>query len=48
MNQMLSITHEIIKSFDDGFEVRSVLYIYIYIYIYKAFDDVCIKGLFSS
>ena len=25
INRLLSITHEIYKSFDDGFEVRSVL-----------------------
>ena len=27
-NQILSITHEIYKSFDDGFEVRGVLFKY--------------------
>ena len=33
--QLLSITHEIYKSFDDGFEVRSV-----FLDISKAFDKV--------
>ena len=34
-NQLLSITHEIYSSFDDGFEVRSV-----FLDISKAFDKV--------
>ena len=39
-NQLLSITHEIYKSFDDGNEVRSVL-----LDMSKAFDKVWHKGL---
>ena len=35
INQLLSITHEIYKSFDDGLEVRSV-----FLDISKAFDKV--------
>ena len=35
INQLLSITHEICSSFDDGFEVRSV-----FLDISKAFDKV--------
>ena len=35
MNQLLSITHEIYKSFDNGFEVKSV-----FLDISKAFDKV--------
>ena len=35
INQLLSITHEIYSSFDDGFEVRSV-----FLDISKAFDKV--------
>ena len=35
INQLLSITHEIYKSFDDGFEVRGV-----FLDISKAFDKV--------
>ena len=34
-NQLISITHEIYQSFDDGFEVRGVL-----IDIFKAFDKI--------
>ena len=37
------ITHEIYKSLDDGFEVRSV-----FLNIYKAFDKVSDQGLFSN
>ena len=40
MNQHLSITHEICKSFDDGLEVRGV-----FLDISKAFDKVWHKGL---
>ena len=39
-NQLLSITHEIYKSFDNGFEVRGV-----FLDISKAFDKVWHKGL---
>ena len=39
INKLLSITHEIYKSFDDGLEVRSV-----FLYISKAFDEVCRDG----
>ena len=39
INKLLSITHEIYKSFDDGLEVRSV-----FLYISKAFDEVCHDG----
>ena len=39
-NQLLSITHEIFQSFDEGFEVRSV-----FLNISKAFDKVWQKGL---
>ena len=35
INQLLSITHEICKSFDDGYEVRGV-----FLDISKAFDKV--------
>ena len=41
--QLLSITHEIYKSFDDGFEVRSV-----FLDISKAFDKVWHDGLSSN
>ena len=40
MNQLLSIAHEIYKSFDDGRDVRGV-----FLDIYKAFDKVWHKGL---
>ena len=40
INQLLSITHEIYSSFDDGFEVRSVL-----LDISKAFDKVWHEGI---
>ena len=40
VNQLLSITHEIYKSFDDGFEVRGV-----FLDISKAFDKVWYKGI---
>ena len=40
MNQLLSITHEIYKSFDDGLEVRSV-----FLDISKAFDKVWHEGI---
>ena len=40
INQLLSITHEIYKSFDDGLEVRSV-----FLDISKAFDKVWHEGL---
>ena len=36
INQLLSITHEMYRSFNDGLEVRTVL-----LYISKAFDKVC-------
>ena len=39
-NQLISITHEIYQSFDDGFEVRGV-----FLEIYKAFDKVWHNGL---
>ena len=39
-NQLISITHEIYQSFDDGFEVRGVL-----IDIFKAFDKIWHNGL---
>ena len=39
-NQLISITHEIYKSFDDGFEVRAV-----FLDISKAFDKVWHNGL---
>ena len=39
-NQLLSITHQIYKSFDDGHEVRSV-----FLDMSKAFDKVWHKGL---
>ena len=39
-NQLISITHEIYKSFDDGYEVRGVL-----LHISKAFDKVWHQGL---
>ena len=40
INQLLSIIHEIYKSFDDGFEVRGV-----FLDISKAFDKVWHKGI---
>ena len=40
INQLISITHEIDKSFDDGYEVRGVI-----LYISKAFDNVRHQGL---
>ena len=40
INQLLSITHNIYKSFDDGYEVRDV-----FLDISKAFDKVCHNGL---
>ena len=40
INQLLAITHEIYKSFDDGFEVRGV-----FLDISKAFDKVWYEGL---
>ena len=40
INQLLSITHEIYKSFDDGFEVRSV-----FLGISKTFDKVWHQGI---
>ena len=40
INQLLSITHEIFQSFDEGFEVSSV-----FLDISKAFDKVWHKGL---
>ena len=40
INQLLSITHEIYKSFDDGPEVRSV-----FLDISKAFDKVWHDGV---
>ena len=40
INQLLSITHKIYKSFDDGLDVRGV-----FLDISKAFDKVWYKGL---
>ena len=40
INQLLSITNEIYKSFDDGYEVRGV-----FVDISKAFDKVWHNGL---
>ena len=40
INQLISITYEIDKSFDDGYEVRGVI-----LYISKAFDNVRHQGL---
>ena len=40
INQLLSITHEIYKSFDNGLEVRGI-----FLGISKAFDEVWCKGL---
>ena len=40
INQLLSITHEIYKSFDDGWEVRGV-----FLDISKAFDKVWHQGV---
>ena len=40
INQLLSITHEIYKSFDDGLKVRGI-----FLGISKAFDKVWYKGL---
>ena len=41
INQLISITHEIYKSFDDGYEVRGV-----FLDILKAFDKVWHQGLY--
>ena len=43
INQLLSITHEIFTSFDNGLDVRNV-----FLEISKAFDKVGTKGLFSN
>ena len=40
INQLLSITHKIYQSFDDGFDVRSV-----FLDISKAFDKVWNDGI---
>ena len=40
ISQLLSITHEIFKSFDDGLEIRSV-----FLGIPKAFDKVSHEGI---
>ena len=40
INQLLSITHEIYKSFDDGFKVRGA-----FLDISKVFDKVWHKGI---
>ena len=40
INQLLSITHEIYQSFDEGFDVRSV-----FLHISKAFDKVWHDGI---
>ena len=40
INQLLAITYEIYKSFDEGCEVRGV-----FLAIYKAFDKVWHEGL---
>ena len=40
VNQLLSVTHEIYKLFDDGFDVRSV-----FLDISKAFDEVWHEGI---
>ena len=40
LNQLISITHEIYQSFDNGFEVRGV-----FLDISKAFDKVWHNGL---
>ena len=40
VNQLLAVTHEIYKSFDEGFEVRGV-----FLDISKAFDKVWHEGL---
>ena len=43
VNQLLAITHEIYKSFDEGFEVRGV-----FLDISKAFDKVWHEGLLTK
>ena len=40
MYQLLSITHEIYQSFDNGFEIRGI-----FLDIFKAFDKAWYKGL---
>ena len=40
INQLLAITHEIYKSFDEGFEVKGV-----FLNISKEFDKVWYEGL---
>ena len=43
INQLLSITHEIYSSFDDGFEVKSV-----FLDICKTFNKVWHEMIYSS
>ena len=40
INQLISITHEIYQSFDDGLEVRGI-----FLNISKAFDTILHEGL---
>ena len=40
INQLLSVTHEIFTSFDNGLEVRNN-----FLYTYKAFDKIWHKGI---
>ena len=40
INQLLSVTHEIFTSFDNGLEVRNN-----FLYMYKAFDKIWHKGI---
>ena len=43
INQLISITHEICKSFDDGYEMRDV-----FLDMLKAFDRVWHQGLYCK
>ena len=40
INQLLSVTHEVSKTYDEGYETRGV-----FLDISKAFDDVWYEGL---
>ena len=43
INQLLSITHDIYHSFDEGFETRAI-----FLDISKTFDKVCKEDLFIN
>ena len=43
INQLLSVTHEIYKSFDDGFDIHGA-----FLYISKAFNQVWHKSSYKN